>query len=167
MASPAVPGSVQWPSRHAVVHTLHPGDVAVVDRGDRMETLLGSCVAIVMTDPRRTVGAMCHIVHCRPPVGGAVETGVYAAGALRTMYAALLARGITPSLCEAWVFGGGNMFPSMFAQRHVGDDNANWALDALDRDGVRVIAHDVGGAVYRRLGWTVGTETPDVVAVSV
>jgi chemotaxis protein CheD len=167
MAAPAIPGAVQWPRLQAMLHTLHPGDVAVVDRGDRMETLLGSCVAIVMTDPRRTVGAMCHIVHSRPPVGDAVETGVYAAGALRTMYAGLLARGITPSLCEAWVFGGGNMFPSLFAQRHVGDDNANWALDALARDGVRVIAHDVGGPVYRRLGWTVGTDAPDVVAVPV
>ena len=37
---------------------LNPGDVAVGQRGDRLETLLGSCVAIVLTDPRRTIGAM-------------------------------------------------------------------------------------------------------------
>ena len=39
------------------LHTLHPGDVVCAERGDRMETLLGSCVAVVLTDPRRTVGA--------------------------------------------------------------------------------------------------------------
>jgi chemotaxis protein CheD len=37
------------------VRTLLPGDVAVGARGMRLETLLGSCVAIVLTDPRRTV----------------------------------------------------------------------------------------------------------------
>jgi chemotaxis protein CheD len=167
MSAPAVPGAVEWPRLQAIVCTLHPGDVVVVGRGDRMETLLGSCVAIVMTDPRRTVGAMCHIVHCRPPVADGEETGAYAGGALRTMYAALLARGIAPSQCEAWIFGGGNMFPSVFARRHIGEDNANWAIDALARDGVRVIAYDLGGTVYRRLGWTVGSNAPDVVAVPV
>ena len=57
----------------AIVHTLHPGDLAFATRGERLDTLLGSCVAIVLTDPRRTVGVMCHIVHARPAqraVGG-------------------------------------------------------------------------------------------------
>ena len=49
-----------------LVHVLHPGDVACGERGERFETLLGSCVAIVLTDPRRTIGAMCHIVHAMP-----------------------------------------------------------------------------------------------------
>ena len=134
---------------------------------DRMETLLGSCVAIVLTDPRRTIGAMCHIVHSRSPVGGVRESGAYAATALRTMYDGLRTYGITPSLCEAWVYGGGNMFPATFAQRHVGEDNSSWALDALARDGVRVLDYDVGGPVYRRLAWTVGTGVPQVVAMPV
>ena len=35
--------------------------------GDRMKTLLGSCVAVILTDQRRTVGTMCHIVHVGRP----------------------------------------------------------------------------------------------------
>jgi chemotaxis protein CheD len=50
-------------SQSQQIYTLHPGDVACGERGDRLETLLGSCVAIILTDPRRTIGAMCHIVH--------------------------------------------------------------------------------------------------------
>jgi chemotaxis protein CheD len=164
MSAPAV---ARWPGRAPTVHTLHPGDVVVALRDDRMETLLGSCVAIVLTDPRRTIGAMCHIVHSRSPVAGARDSGAYAATALRTMYDGLRGHGITASLCEAWVFGGGNMFPATFAQRHVGEDNSSWALDALRRDGVRVLAHDVGGTVYRRLAWTVGASLPQVVATPV
>ena len=149
------------------VHTLHPGDVRVVDRGERLETLLGSCVAIVMTDPRRTLGAMCHVVHSRAPVAAASETSAWGEMALRTMYGGLLARGIVPALCQAWVYGGGNMFPALFEQGHVGADNVDWALAALARDGVRVLAHDTGGMVYRKLAWTVGDGTPEVAAVQV
>lgn len=70
----------ELPTRSATssVHTLHPGDVVCAERGDRLETLLGSCVAIVLTDPRRTIGAMCHIVHCSRALAGAPETSAYA-----------------------------------------------------------------------------------------
>ncbi|OYY59645.1 MAG: hypothetical protein B7Y51_12875 [Burkholderiales bacterium 28-67-8] len=149
------------------VQVLHPGDVACADRGDRLETLLGSCVAIVLTDPRRTIGAMCHIVHASRPVAGMPDSTAYAERALSTLYAQLRARGINPLLCEAWVYGGGNMFPGQFTASHVGDQNAHWALDALAHDGVRVLFHDLGGNAYRRLGWTVGPDAPEVSAVPV
>ena len=168
MSRPGMLAPCARPRRSAPpVHTLHPGDVRVVERGERLETLLGSCVAIVMTDPRRTLGAMCHVVHSRAPVAAAVETSAWGEMALRTMYGGLLARGIVPALCLAWVYGGGNMFPALFEQGHVGADNTDWAFAALARDGVRVLAHDTGGRVYRRLAWTVGDGPPEVAAVQV
>jgi chemotaxis protein CheD len=36
----------------------------------------------------------------------------------------LLSRSITPGLCEAYVMGGGNMFPQQFNLAHVGLQNA-------------------------------------------
>lgn len=149
------------------VHTLHPGDVVCADRGDRLETLLGSCVAIVLTDPRRTLGAMCHIVHATRALSGAPETAAHAGVALDTLYAKLQARGIDPRQCEAYVYGGGNMFPDLIKTTHVGESNARWVLDALARDGVRVLHQDLGGEAYRRLSWTVGPEAPQVTAVPV
>lgn len=151
----------------AEVHVLHPGDVVCADRGDRLETLLGSCVAIVLTDPRRTVGVMCHIVHSKPAVGGACGGSAHAGVALEHMHALLRARGIEPLHCEAYVYGGGNMFPGIFKQSHVGDDNAQWALKALAQDAVPVLFQDVGGTSYRRLSWVVGPATPQVTAVPV
>ena len=60
-----------------LLHVLHPGGVACGERGERFETLLGSCVAIVLTDPRRTVGAMCHIVHAMPAPAGRHDDATY------------------------------------------------------------------------------------------
>lgn len=149
------------------VKVLHPGDVALAERGERMETLLGSCVAIVLTDPKRTLGVMCHIVHSSLPASGAQNSTAYAEVALDHMYALLRDRCIEPRLCDAFVYGGGNMFPDQFSRSHIGERNAQWVLDMLAHDGVPVLHQDVCGNAYRRLSWTVGTELPRVVAVAV
>jgi chemotaxis protein CheD len=147
--------------------TLLPGDVAVGSRGDRLQTLLGSCVAIVLTDPRRTLGVMCHIVHSGPASGHSGDDTAFADVALRRMRELLQARGIVPQLCDAYVYGGGDMFPQLDPPLGVGDDNAVWAVSALRAMGVRILATDLGGAVYRRLKWTVGPDEPQVSVVSI
>lgn len=155
----------------AAVTVLHPGGVACVLRGQRLETLLGSCVAILLTDRRRTIGAMCHVVHARSPSDARGADTVYGEAALAAMDRLLCRRGVTMRLCEATVLGGGNMFPGLMApdplHGHVGERNVAWALDALAREGVRVLHHDVGGKVYRRVRWTVGDDAPLVTAMPV
>ncbi len=153
------------PRPTGAVHVLHPGGVACGDRGDRLETLLGSCVAIVLTDPRRTIGAMCHLVNATPSARADRRDARFGPAALDAMCALLRARAIEPRLCEAWVYGGGNMFPTLDAPPDVGGRNAAWALEALERSDVRVLAVDTGGAAYRRLAWTVGPDLPRVTAV--
>lgn len=157
----------QWVPDEPGTHVLHPGDVACVNAGETIETLLGSCVAILLTDPRRTIGAMCHVVHANGPRDDASHDCAYGEPALRDMYARLRARGINPRMCEAYVFGGGNMFPHLFGSSHPGDANARWALASLARDGIAVIFQDLGRATYRRLSWHVGGEPPTAVAIAV
>jgi chemotaxis protein CheD len=146
---------------------LHPGDVACGTRGDRFETLLGSCVAIILTDPRRTVGAICHIVHAT--VGTSAQRGntAHAGPALASLFQRLRCLGIEPRLCEAYVYGGGNMFPTLTTGPQVGDRNADWVINALVVAGVRIVVQDVGGHGYRRLGWTVGPAAPQVTTIDV
>jgi chemotaxis receptor (MCP) glutamine deamidase CheD len=55
----------------------------------------------------------------------------------------------------------------MVEQGHVGERNSRWALDALAREGVRVVGVDVGGNHYRRLVWIVGDGAPRVDHVAV
>ena len=83
------------------------------------------------------------------------------------MDALLLSRGITPSMCQAYVYGGGNMFPQLYPRGSVGDSNAGWVMDALAARGVKVLLQDLGGTVYRRLAWTVGPQEPQVTSVLV
>lgn len=151
----------------STLHVLHPGDVVCVDRDDQLDTLLGSCVAIILTDPRRTIAAMCHLVHSSPCGVRAVDNGAYAEVALGMMFRLLRQRGINPTLCVAYVYGGGNMFPAQAAQADVGAKNAQWALCALEEAGIRVVDQQLGGNAYRRVHWTVGRQPPQVRAVQV
>lgn len=149
------------------LHVLHPGDVAVGQQGDRFETLLGSCVAVLLTDPRRTVGAMCHIVHCGRPASAGPGDTAYAPFAMDEMYGLLIGQGIDPRRCLAHVYGGGNMFPGLFSKHHVGASNVDWVLGHLDDEGIEVVSNFTGGAVYRKVAWTVGPFAPAVISVEV
>ena len=142
--------------------TLHPGDIALGESGDRFETLLGSCVSIILTDPRRTIGAMCHFVHARTPTAEAAHDTAYAQAAFDAMVARLRERGLAARLCDAYVIGGGNMFPQLDPDASIGDDNVDRVHALLASSGVRVVAQDVGGDFYRRVRWSVGPDAPEV-----
>lgn len=145
---------------------LLPGDVVVGALGDQFRTLLGSCISVVLTDPRRTVGAMCHIVHVGHPPADATDNTAYGLPAMEAMFAGLAHMGINPRMCEAFVYGGGNMFPELFRTQHVGASNADWVRAFLQQQGIPICDEQVGGHGYRRISWSVGTHMPLVEFIS-
>lgn len=144
---------------------LMPGHVVLGLAGDQFKTLLGSCVSVILTDPRRTVGTMCHIVHVGKPNAANVHNSAYGEVAMQDMFDRLISVAIPPARCHAYVYGGGNMFPQMFSTTHVGINNANWVLDYLHDCGIAVIDESLGGNGYRKVAWTVGREMPVVETV--
>jgi len=144
---------------------LMPGDVVSGFAGDRFKTLLGSCISVILTDPRRTVAAMCHMVHAGAPNAANAGNTAYGEVALADMFARLNAAGAVPLCCEAYVFGGGNMFPGIYVRRNVGQSNCRWVLDYLDRLDIAVVGHCLGGNCYRKVAWTVGYASPTVETV--
>jgi chemotaxis protein CheD len=144
---------------------LMPGDVAIGNAGDQLKTLLGSCVSVILTDPRRTIGAMCHIVHVGVPNAENRHNTAYGVSAMHEMFAHLRAKGVNPVMCEAYVYGGGNMFPQLFRDKHVGASNVDWALDYLDHHQISVLDQSLGGNGYRKVSWTIGTTEPLVETV--
>jgi chemotaxis protein CheD len=144
---------------------LMPGDVAVGEAGDHLKTLLGSCVSVILTDPRRTVGAMCHIVHVGHPNAANKHNTAYGSVAMHDMFKHLRSKGVNPTMCQAYVFGGGNMFPQFFSAKHVGASNAEWVMDYLEEQGIPVVDHSLGGNGYRKVSWTVGSTEPLVETV--
>lgn len=145
---------------------LMPGDVALGRAGDQLKTLLGSCVSVILTDPRRTVGAMCHIVHVGKPNAVNADNTAYGEVAFKAMFDKLTGIGVSPSMCHAYIYGGGNMFPDLSTLRHVGVRNIEWTVDYLASKNIPVVNKSLGGKVYRVISWTVGPAVPLVQTTS-
>ena len=141
---------------------LLPGHVVLGFAGDQLKTLLGSCVSVILTDPRRTVGAMCHIVHIGRPNAANAHNTAFGVVAMQEMFDRLIDVGIPPQRCQAYVYGGGNMFPQMFSTTHVGAKNADWVLDYLHHYDITILEQSLGGNGYRKVAWTVGYDAPVV-----
>ena len=143
-------------------YEILPGDVALGYSGDEFKVLLGSCISVILTDPKRSVATVCHVVHAgrsrtRPPTDAAWGDVAWA-----WMCAALERRGFNPRACVAYVSGGGNMFPHLQIEKPVGDRNIAWADGVLAEAGVPIAYRSVGGDGYRVLSWTVGPDHPEV-----
>lgn len=151
----------------ARAQVLHPGDVVCAQAGERLQTLLGSCVSICMTDVARQVGAMCHYVYCGDPKPTHRGDTTYADPALRRMFAELRAHGVDPMRCEAYVCGGGSLLPlgATLVPCQVGERNVRWARDVLSNLGIVIHELSVGGPCYRKVNWLVGQGAPDVQAM--
>lgn len=156
---------LQPPSQAGGTVELMPGDVTLGEAGAQFKTLLGSCVSVMLTDPRRTLGSMCHIVHVGTPSAANRHNTAYGVVAMHAMFTQLRARGINPRMCEAYVAGGGNMFPQLFREKHVGSSNVDWVLHYLQTHDVAVVGQSLGGTGYRKVSWTVGPQAPVVETV--
>lgn len=114
-------------------------------------TLLGSCVAVCFCDPKLRLAGMNHfLLPSRASTGLADEDivlgGDYAMEVLRN---AMYAKGAAPGRLVAKAFGGGNIVNSI--QMAIGERNATFAREWLEREGILLVASDFGGAWSRRV----------------
>ncbi len=136
--------------------TLKKTDVAVgmgqaVLAGDptRLTTILGSCVAVTLYSPRRRMGMLSHIV--LPQSKGSVTSPAkFADTAIPYMLDSLRAEGIEPRELTAKVVGGACMFGNGSCAQ-IGGSNVQAAIQALEKAGLRIAAHDVNGTSGRRI----------------
>lgn len=154
----------QFPTEPRYMELL-PGEVGLGMAADQFKTLLGSCVAVILTDPRRTVGAMCHIVHVGKPQPQEAGNTAFGEVAMAELFRLLRGVGVVPTLCQAFVYGGGNMFPHLFTRDTVGARNVRWVMDFLAAQGIQVVHQSLLGNGHRVVSWKVGPSLPDVKVV--
>ncbi|MFD2232403.1 chemoreceptor glutamine deamidase CheD [Phaeospirillum tilakii] len=132
-----------------------PGEHYVSTAGQEMiVTVLGSCVAACVWDPRMRIGGMNHFML---PDSGDEEAPIdkamrYGNHAMEQLVNDLLRRGARRESLEIKVFGAGNVIPGMHGGLDsVGDRNARFVRRYLDDEGLRLAAEDLGGPYPRRI----------------
>jgi chemotaxis protein CheD len=133
---------------------LHPGDYHFGRSGTRINTLLGSCVAVTVWHPQRRIGGMCHFL-----LPGRVRTplmsvdGKYGDEAFSLLVNEMRAVGTAPTDYEAKLFGGGKMFPGMARndEASIGRMNALAAKRLVNHYGMRISEVSLEGTGHRNV----------------
>lgn len=110
-------------------------------------TVLGSCIAACLWDPRAGIGGMNHFLLPDGPVGGAIPLR-YGLHAMELLINALLRQGADRATLRAKLFGGAHLQPHL---PDIGSRNMAFAQDFLKREGISCIGGSVGGNRARRI----------------
>lgn len=128
---------------------VNPGGWAV-EAQRPIATLLGSCVAVCLYDPQLGLAGMNHFLLPksvrRIDNPDAVLHGDYAMEVLRN---AMYTHGASPKRLVAKAFGGGNVVGAI--QMAIGERNAEFAREWLEREGIPLLASDFGGCWSRKV----------------
>jgi chemotaxis protein CheD len=118
-----------------------PGEFYATQRDMLLVTVLGSCVAACIRDSVNGIGGMNHYMLPNSP-GDEGESGRYGTYAMEILINHLMKLGAQRKNLEAKVFGGGNVIAKM-TQTNVGERNAEFVLDYLKTEQIRVVAKDL------------------------
>jgi chemotaxis protein CheD len=131
---------------------VYPGEFFVTSNADDiLVTVLGSCVAACIRDPKTGFGGMNHFMLAEG------ESGVWGQEVMSTRYGnfamerlinELIKAGCPRERMEIKVFGGGNVIESRQA---IGTKNAEFVLRYLKDEGLKCAAQDLGGEFPRRI----------------
>jgi chemotaxis protein CheD len=124
--------------KHDAVKVL-PGEYFVTGDDMLIMTVLGSCIAACIWDPKVRVGGMNHFML---PEGGADTSGRYGSYAMELLINEMMKLGARRESMQAKVFGGGQVMHT-FTTMNVGERNTQFVLDYLQTERIAIISKDV------------------------
>ena len=134
---------------------IMPGEYHVSWAPAEITTLLGSCVAACLWDSHRKIGGMNHFMLPDSPndahtLGDKTKSMRYGLYAMEVLVNDLMAMGAKREHLQAKVFGGANITGALNTQ-HIGRRNAEFVIEFLYKDKIKVVASDLGGPHSRRV----------------
>jgi chemotaxis protein CheD len=128
--------------------TVVQGEFAVsADTGVIMSTVLGSCISVCLFDAFACVGGMNHFLLASG--GGAQSNDLkYGVNAMELLINRVLRAGGDRGSLQAKVFGGARMTAHAV---DIGRNNAEFAIDFLNRESIPCISQSIGGEQARRV----------------
>ena len=130
---------------------IHSGQLFVAARETNILTVLGSCVAVCLYDKVNQISGMNHYLLPLWNNEG-LASPKYGNISIEKLISGMESVGCERRNIIAKVFGGAS--PNKFSSEGkllVGEKNVNVALDLLAKNGIKVVAKDVGGQRGRKI----------------
>jgi len=143
---------------------LSLGELFVAEQPTHVWTVLGSCVSVVLYNPRKKISALCHAQLSEDSVFGAKSGNAmseqyslraikndfrYVRCSINYMLEQMLVLGVHKNEIQASIYGGANMI-ELFTHK-IGDKNFKAACNVLEENGIKIIKNDVGGNKSRTI----------------
>ncbi|MGK5095157.1 chemotaxis protein CheD [Deltaproteobacteria bacterium TL4] len=133
------------------------GGAEIGRKDDRLFTVVGSCVAIMLYDKKCQIGGMVHIM-LGYANGRTDNPGKYADTGTRYLIQKMVKAGAANHrLTGAKIAGGGEMFENYSKDLNVSASNVKAVHEVLAQHNIKIIAADCGGSSGRRITFDVGT----------
>jgi chemotaxis protein CheD len=137
------------------VARILPGEYYVTREDEVIDTVLGSCVAACIRNPRLGIGGMNHFMLPRPSASGADTWEKVAGRATRygsasmeqLINSVLSAGGARPDL-EVKIFGGGRVLAKL---TDIGARNLDFVREFLKQEGLKIASEDAGDICSRHI----------------
>lgn len=135
---------------------LAPGNIFVSREEYQVTTILGSCVSVCLWDPVLRAGGINHFML---PLwnGEGLASPRYGNIAMQKLIDRMINLGAERRRLQAKVFGGGDVIAVANTFMNIGERNAIVANDLLEKEGVQIIAKDVGGTRGRKIIYNTST----------
>jgi chemotaxis protein CheD len=122
--------------------SLYIGEVAASKSSAVLDTLLGSCVAVCLYDPKLRIGGMNHILLPKCQAGDkSSRCGVHA---MELLINELMKLGGEKKRFVAKAFGGANVLPGLKVSA-IGEGNAEFVRQFLGTERIPLVAERMGG----------------------
>jgi chemotaxis protein CheD len=121
---------------------LNIGEIAVSREPAKLETILGSCVALCLWDEARRIGGLNHYLlpHEQP---NSPKSTVYGATCIDALVGRMTKAGAEIPTLQARIYGGGSVIAELDDLFSIGMDNVRIAREKLAEYGIPVVATHV------------------------
>lgn len=135
---------------------LYPGKLAVFKEETIISTLLGSCVAVALYDPKTKIGGLNHYLLPEPTPYDPV-TSRYGTVAISELITELQKLGATIDHLQAKIYGGGNVIQNALNGPSIGELNIAVAEKILKHLHIPIVERNVGGTRARTIKFNTST----------
>ena len=136
------------------IKVIHPGEFYVSSEDEIIGTLLGSCVAVCLTDIKSGIAGMNH--YMLPGRISSVDifqdkTARYGITAINMLLSNMIKKGAVKENLEAKIFGGGHVMETGKEAAVIPNDNVKLARIMMEFEDILVTHSDVGSNYTRKL----------------
>jgi chemotaxis protein CheD len=145
-----------WDKYHEVQAVkILPGEYYASAENEVIVTVLGSCISVCIHDPVMKIGGMNHFMlpgfhQERVEFSSHSGSARYGLWAMEMLINNMLKMGGIRQNFVLKIFGGGHIIESMETMS-IGDDNIHFIREYVKREGLSVLAEDVGGPCARKV----------------